>query len=242
MTEHAELGLNRTGISTSPRLTAEMLKGQEEFTPDLPGDERTLAAGRSASVREWDESIGSVPPPPTLKGMLKSGMTALKGESPTLLIDKLGARLAFERSGVRLYEALLAKFDSGGTFEGGPTRAELEGILLDEFNHFRMLTEALTELGADPTVMTPSADLEATITQGALAVLVEPRTTFAQCLEAIVTAELIDNECWSTLSKLAEQAGQKTLRTRFERALAEESAHLTNVRRWLAVSQGTVAI
>jgi rubrerythrin len=238
MSEHAELGMNRTGVATSPKLTAEMVKGQEEFAPDLPGDERTLAAARGMTARGWDEPIGSVPPPPTAKGMLKSGLTALKGESPTLLIDKLGARLAFERSGVRLYEALLAKFDGKGGFAGGPSRADLEGILRDEFNHFRMLVESLTQLGADPTVMTPSADLEATITQGALAVLVEPRTNLAQCLEAILTIELIDNDCWSTLSTLAQQAGQGTLATRFERALAEENAHLVNVRRWLAVSQG----
>jgi hypothetical protein len=238
MSEHAELGFNRTGVSTSPKLTAEMLKGQDEFAPDLPGDERTLAAGRGASARTWDEPIGSVPPPPTIKGMVKSGLTALKGESPTQLIDKLGARLAFERSGVRLYEALLSKYDSKGGFAGGPSRSELEGILLDEFNHFRMLTEALVSLGADPTVMTPAADLEATITQGALAVVVEPRTDLVQCLEALVGIELIDNECWNTLSALAREAGQNTLATRFQRALGEENAHLVNVRRWLAISQG----
>jgi hypothetical protein len=31
MSTHAELGTNRTGIATSPKLTAEMLKGQNEF-------------------------------------------------------------------------------------------------------------------------------------------------------------------------------------------------------------------
>jgi rubrerythrin len=230
--------MNRTGVSTSPKLTTEMVEGQKEFAPDRPGDERQLAMSRSTQVRQWDEKIGSVPPPPTVRGMVKSGLTMLKGESPTLFIDKLGARLAFERSGVRLYEALLSKYDATGTFPGGPTRQELEGILRDEFNHFRMLGEALAKLGADPTVMTPSADLEATITLGALAVLVDGRTNLSQCLEAIVTIELIDNDCWSTLATLAEQAGQNDLAARFHRALAEENAHLLNVRRWLAISQG----
>ena len=143
MTTHAELGMNRTGIATSPKLTKEMLEGQQEFAPDQPGDERKIASARSSSAREWDSKIGSVPPPTTVKGALKTGATALKGESPTQFIDKLGARLAFERSGVRMYEALLSKFDASGSFEGGPSRAEIEKILMDEYDHFRLLVEAL---------------------------------------------------------------------------------------------------
>ena len=238
MSMQAELGINRTGVSTSPKLTTEMLEGNKEFAPDLPGDERKIAASRCLSSREWSEPIGSVPPPPTMKGMLKSALTALKGESPTVFIDMLGARLAYERSGVRLYEALLSKYDATGSFEGGPTREQLEEILRDEFNHFRMLTEALVQLGADPTVMTPSADLEATLSQGALSVLVEPRTNLAQCLQAILAIELIDNDCWASLCELAEQAGQRELAARFQRALAEEEDHLLNVRRWLSVARG----
>lgn len=239
MSSHAELGMNKTGIATSPKLTAAMLEGQKEFVPDIQGDEALIAASRSGTAREWGEQVGSVPPPTTLKGVVKTGLTAMKGESPTLLIDKLGARLAYERSGVRLYEALLSKFDATGGFEGGPTRDLIEGILQDEYNHFKLLMQSLEHLGADPTVMTPTADLEAVITQGAMAVLVEPRTNFAQCLEAAVTIELIDNACWESLVQLAEQAGQHDLATRFQAALREENAHLANVKRWLAVSQGT---
>jgi len=230
--------MNRTGVATSPKLTAEMLKGQQEFAPDMAGDERGIASTRSSKAREWDATLGSVPPPLTPKGMLKAGMTALKGESPTLLIDKLGARLAFERSGVRLYEALLSKFDAYGSFTNGPQRGEIESILEDEYSHFRMLMDGLMKLGADPTVMTPSADLEATITQGPLAVLVDARTNLAQSLEATLAIELIDNDCWSHLIALAEEAGQSELGERFRHALAQEERHLREVRRWLAASEG----
>jgi rubrerythrin len=237
MSTHADLGMNKTGVATSPKLTAEMLEGQQEFAPDMAGDERSIALSRSSKAREWDTSLGSVPPPLTMKGMAKAGLTALKGESPTLLIDKMGARLAFERSGVRLYEALLSKYDAYGSFAGGPTREDLDAILRDEFNHFRMLVEALTKLGADPTVMTPSADLEATITQGSFAVLVDARTNLAQCLEAGLSIELLDNDCWSHLAKLAEQAGQGELAQRFYEALAQEHVHLQKIRGWLAASE-----
>jgi len=238
MTTHAELGMNRTGIATSPKLTAEMLEGQKEFAPDMPGDERKISSTRSLTAQEWDSRIGSVPPPTTLKGAVKTGMTALKGESPTQLIDRLGARLAFERSGVRLYEALLSKFDACGSFKGGPSRDELETILNDEYEHFQLLVQALEHLGADPTVMTPSADLQATLSLGAMQVMVEPRTDLAQCLEAALTLELIDNDSWAMLTTLANEAGQRELALGFERALSQEAAHLTIVRRWIAAAQG----
>jgi rubrerythrin len=196
-----------------------------------------IAVSRQAAVQEWSEPIGSVPPPTTVKGMVKAGVTALTGESPTLLIDKLGARLAFERSGVRMYETLVSKLDATGSFEGGPTRVELERILDDEYRHFRLLVEALDKLGADPTVMTPSADLQATLSAGALRVLVEPRTNLAQCLEAALTIELLDNESWDQLITVAELAKQKELAERFRAALADEQTHLDAVRRWLSASQ-----
>jgi hypothetical protein len=44
-----------------------------------------------------------------VKGVAKTGMQKLTGKKPEVLIDKLGARLAFERTGTRLYDALLGK-------------------------------------------------------------------------------------------------------------------------------------
>ena len=237
--QQSELGMNRTGISTSPRLTEQMVEGTAEFPQDQVGDEREIARTRSERARE-SEPVGSVPPPTSVKGMVKTAMTAMKGESPTLLIDKLGERLGYERTGVRLYEALLSKFDASGSFPGGPSRVELEKILRDEFDHFRMLEEAVLHLGGDPTVLTPAGDLQATMTKGVMDVVVDPRTSFAQCLEAALVAELVDNDSWAALTVLAEQAGQKDLATRFSRALAEEEGHLLNVRRWLGIAQGRI--
>ena len=89
------------------------------------------------------------------------------GAHPVVFLDKLGARLAFERMGTRLWEALLSKFDSYGSFTGGPTRDELERIATEEFEHFRLLNEAMIGLGADPTVVTPSANLQANLSKAA---------------------------------------------------------------------------
>jgi rubrerythrin len=234
---HAELGLNRTGVSTSPHLTKEMIEGTAEFPPSSGGDEQQIALARGEYAREADP-LGSVPPPLTPHGVVKVAGTALKGESPTQLIDKLGERLAFERTGTRLYEGIVSKLDALGTFAGGPTREELLEILMDEYKHFRMLQQVVERLGADPTVMTPSADLHATMSKGLLEVVVDPRTSLAECLEAALLAELADNDCWSALKELALQAGEDDLVERFAAAFAEENTHLSRVREWLAAAQG----
>jgi rubrerythrin len=234
---HAEIGVNRTGVATSPLLTKEMLEGRDEFSSDTPGDEREIAQARGEYARDADP-IGSVPPPLSPKGILKTVAQALKGESPALFIDLLGARLAYERSGTRLYEAVLSKFDALGSFPGGPTRAELESILNDEFLHFQLLESVITRSGADPTVMTPSADLQATLSKGAFEVVLDARTSLAQCLEAILLVELADNDCWGALVELARQAGEQAIAAEFVAAFAQEEQHLSKVRSWLAAAQG----
>ena len=237
-TQQSEMGRNRTGIATSPKLTEEMLAGMNEFLPSpVAGDENVIAKVREDYARDADP-LGSVPPPMTAKGAAKAMLRGVKGERPTQFVDKLGERLAFERTGVRLYGALLSKLDAFGSFDDGPTRAELEQIQREEYEHFIMLTDAVQQMGGDPTVVTPSADLHATMTAGVLAVMVDPRTTFAQCLEAALLAELADNAAWEALAQLAQQGGDDELARRFLAAQEEEVLHLEHVKRWLAAAQG----
>jgi ferritin-like metal-binding protein YciE len=235
-TQDASLGFNRTGIGTSPIASEQMMEGMDEFPPTTPGDESMIGVVRGEFAREAG-TLGSVPPPLSVKGMVKTTVQAIKGSRPTQFIDKLGERLAFERSGVRLYEALISKFESHGGFEGGPNRAQLEENMREEHEHFRLLTEVVTRLGGDPTVVTPSADLHATMTKGVMEVMVDARTTFTQCLEALLVAELSDNECWESLIELARETGEQSVVTAFEKALEEEADHLEDVRAWIAAAQ-----
>jgi hypothetical protein len=184
------------------------------------------------------EPLGSVPLPAGMTKKAKTAMKAVMGEHPTLLMDKLGERLAFERSGTRLYEALVSKHDAFGSFAGGPSKGDLEEILQEEYRHFTMLSSAIEHLGGDPTAVTPSADLHATASQGIAKVIVDPRTTLLQSLEAILIAELADNACWEALIALTQQAGEDTLVQPFEQALVTEQEHLMKVRAWLAAGQG----
>lgn len=240
-TQTATIGMNRTGIATSPIDSQRMIDGTQEFPPDKLGDERVIGEVRGLFAREA-EPIGSVPPPANLKGLVSTTVKGVQGKRPTQFIDKLGERLAFERSGVRLYEALISKYKSLGSFAGGPDLAELEHNLREEYEHFQMLTTAVTQIGGDPTVMTPSADLHATMTKGILEVMVDARTTLVQCLEALLVVELADNECWETLVELAEQSGEGAMVASFQRALAEEAQHLADVRGWIAAAQDRVVV
>ena len=152
-------------------------------------------------------------------------------------MDKLGERLAFERTGVRLYAALISKLDALGGFKGGPARPDLEGIMQEEYEHFMLLSGAIARLGGDPTVVTPSADLHATMTSGVMAVMVDARTTLVQCLEAALITELADNAAWEVLATLASQNGEADLAQLFEAAQQEEAEHLQSVKSWLAAAQ-----
>jgi hypothetical protein len=143
-----------------------------------------------------------VPLPPTLKGKFATVVETINGEHPIFFLDKLGERLAFERAGTRLYDALLSKYDAYGSFTAGPSRDDLEHVREEEYRHCTLLQAAIAQLGGDPTTVTPSANLQATAAHGVQQVVVDPRTTLLQSLEAALIAELTDNACWKALIEL----------------------------------------
>jgi len=237
MNQHATAGMNRTGMAAAPQRTQEMLAGMEEFPPSSQGSAEDLAQVRIAYAQAA-EPLGSVPLPANLKGNGTSAAKAAKGAPPLLLMDKLGERLAFERTGTRLYEALVSKHEAFGSFAGGPSRDDLEHIRHEEFQHMTLLQSVIEQLGGDPTAVTPSADLHATAAHGIQMVIVDPRTTLLQSLEAMLIAELADHACWETLVALAQEAGEDALVEPFEQAHTTEQEHLDKVQAWLAAGQG----
>jgi hypothetical protein len=62
----------------------------------------------------------------------------------------------------------------------------------------------------------------------------DPRTTIPQTLQAILSAELADNDGWQMLGKLAGQLRFPKLVTKCEKAFEEEQEHVENVRGWLS--------
>jgi hypothetical protein len=123
----SDIGMNKTGIATSPVDSADIIQAAKARQPSHLGDESLLLKVRQQYTLE-SKGVGSVPPPASLKGVAKTAVDMLKGSKPTVLIDKLGERAAFERTGVRIYQGALAKLEVLGSWEGGPTTEGLQRI------------------------------------------------------------------------------------------------------------------
>lgn len=228
-------GMNRTGIQMSPQDAKELLDAVDSTPPNPPGDESRMNQLRGAYVTQA-EPVGSVPPPGTMKGMAKTGMAAMTGKQPQLLLDKLGERLAFERTGVRLYDSLIAKMqaaiDDSTAAAPDMTPQALMHIRNQEAEHFKMVASMIEMLGGDPSAQTPCADLAGVEAMGLAQVINDPRTTVAQSLHAILTVELSDNAGWETLIDLAGDQGHDSMARDFGLALQHEREHLAKVRSW----------
>ena len=97
----------------------------------------------------------------------------------------------------------------------------------------QLCAAALESIGADPTAQTPCADTVAVASGGIMQVLTDPRTSLAQCLAAMLTAELTDTASWDLLIKLTRESGQDDLIPGFEQGLQREEEHTERVRMWL---------
>jgi hypothetical protein len=98
---------NRTGIQTSPNLARELIEGANAAVPISDGGPEDVAEYRSEYIEEAFP-IGSLP---TLPAGAEAEASDDEVETAVLL-DKLSERLAFERMGTRLYEALVNKCET----------------------------------------------------------------------------------------------------------------------------------
>lgn len=255
------MGLNRTGLQASSFAKEDMIDFAKAAAAGAPLDEGGLMAVHRDYIEEADPN-GSVPMPGTMAGLATTGMAKLTGDNPEVFIDKLGERLAFERSGARLYEALILKcaahqgdtttgIEAAGTVvteavskgNGGMEVDAVGGIDVDltvlkrihdeEEAHFFLLSRALTMLGADPTAMTPCGDVAGVMAQGLMQTVTDPSTSVPQSLGAVLAAELTDHAGWELLIELADELGHDQMAREFRRALADEERHLATVKGWL---------
>jgi hypothetical protein len=241
MHKPTDTGMNRTGAAMSPIDSHRTAAGAEAgntapasgAVAEATAEGESLKAERLTWARDA-EPLGTVPPPATIKGMMKTAMEKLQGHKPTVFIDKLGERLAFERTGTRLYEAVLAKLDAADAHPGGPSRLELQQIHDAEHRHMALVRDAILQLGADPTAMTPSADLMSVASLGWVHSITDPRTTLNQCLDILMVAEAADQSGWELLVALADQLAFDDLADQFRAALAEEAQHVRKVRSWIS--------
>ena len=235
MEDKAKLGMNRTGIQMSP-FDGPAQAEYASSRPAHPSEMDMQAAGLRASYIQESERIGSVPVPTTTKGVATAAKGKLTGNDPEVLFDKLGQRLAFERSGVRLYQAMIGKVGTVQPANADALLADLNHICNEEYEHFQMLTQVVDKLGGDPTAQTPCADVSAVSNLGILQVITNPRTTIAQSLESLLTVEMTDNASWELLIQLASRTGHQELDAPFQSALASEKEHVSKITSWLQTS------
>ncbi|MDB5951314.1 MAG: hypothetical protein JWR65_3169 [Massilia sp.] len=228
-TEH--MGMNKTGVQMSPLNTKAMLDDDKIITRVYTGDETEMARLRASYIAESD-GLGSIPPPGTMKGMVSMGVNMLKGDKPQLLLDKMAERLTMERTATRLYDALLTKLGAVNEGMGSITLEQVASIRGDEARHAVLMKEAIESMGGDPTAQTPCADLVGVEAIGLVQVLNDPRTSLAQSLHAILTAELSDNAGWETLIALADEHEQAAMVESFSDALQQERKHLGMIQTW----------
>ena len=234
MEQNMKLGMNKTGIDMSPVLSKEMIEASEKMALNGENIEADMMLFEQFYL-DNDDPLGSVPMPGTVKGAVKSTMKMMTGHHPEVFINKLGERLAYERSGVRIYEQLIMKCEHAQA-NGLPglkiPLATLQEFHHQEAEHFQMLVGCMKKLGADPTAQTPDADASGVAAMGQMKVIMDPRTSISQALEAMLSLELTDNAAWELLIKLAEDMDLPDMAEQFEHALAQEDKHLIQVKQW----------
>lgn len=233
MDKTAHMGSNRTGIDRSPLQGKVMISGAAAAT---------ATGGSEAELHEVDKDyirgaggIGSVPLPGTLRGAFDALKDKLTGRHTGALLNKIGERLAFERSGVRVYECFIAKCEAvaaGGTLPGAVDLDMLRQFCIEEAQHFALLRDVLDGLGADATAQTPDADVAGVAALGLMKVIQDPRTSVVQSLEALLSIELTDNAAWELLQQLAREMTLEAIADQFHQAEEQEDRHLATVRQW----------
>lgn len=153
-----------------------------------------------------------------------------KARRTRMLIDMLGERMAFEQTGVRMYDALLGKCRVAGSGLDDSEISMLSYFRDQEAQHLALAASAIQQLGGDIDAATPGAALVAVQCGGLMQAVSDPRATLAQSLRVMFDAELIDNASWELLIPLTRSAGHADLAERFEAALRQEAAHLRTVK------------
>jgi len=232
MAKSTKMGMNRTGAQMSPQGVKQMQQWSDQAAIDTAQGEEMLAAIRNDYLAEADP-VGSIPLPGTVKGATGAVVGKIKGKNPEVLLDKIGERIAFERTGTRLYQLFLQRLRAGVSGDSGIPIDQVEHFYVEEARHFKVASQAMESLGGDPTAQTPCADSTGVASMGILQVLSDPRSTIPQCLSALLSAELIDNAGWELLVSLAQEVGHDELVEPFQIALQEEMEHRETVQSWL---------
>lgn len=158
-------------------------------------------------------------------------MDKLTRKNPEKLIDILSERLTFERAGVRLYDAVIAKLEVTDSIELHRVLYAMHHYREEEKEHEEWLEAQIRALGGDAHDETDLARLVEKEAKGIESVILNGDNDPGHLFHALLAAELADNAGWDLLVALADEAGDRDAKREFKRRLKQEAHHLAFVRR-----------
>jgi bacterioferritin (cytochrome b1) len=161
-------------------------------------------------------------------------MNKLAKNNPEKVVDLLTERLFFERAGVKLYDAIIAKLVTSNDPEVHRTLKAMHEHRNHEKEHEEWLEAQIRALGGDAHTCTDMAALATKESAGIEAVVLDGDNEPIHLFHALMAAELADNAGWDLLVALADEAGDRDAKKELKKRLHEEEEHLVFVRRALA--------
>lgn len=150
-----------------------------------------------------------------------------------VLLDKLGERVAFERTGAQLYQALVNKYQDSEDKKYLPELVALERFYQQEAKHYELVEQVMHHLGGELEIFPPANDPTSSLTMGWMMLITDPSTNFLQALEIVLQAELVNHAGWELLIELAEKRDLPKVATQFQKCLDEKEIHIARVKQWV---------
>jgi bacterioferritin (cytochrome b1) len=157
-------------------------------------------------------------------------MRKLSEHNRARVIDLLCERLAFERSGVRLYDRVIAAMQGSADSELHAMQATMEEHRAEEKEHEEWLEAQIRALGGDASAQTEGSRLVSREAAGLEEVAANDAADLQHLMHALLAAEAVDNAGWELLVELAEDVNDRDARREFTRRLHHEREHLAFVR------------
>ncbi len=157
-------------------------------------------------------------------------MEKLATKNREKVIDMLCERLAFERSGVKLYDEIVRKMRASQDPQIEKMLDPMQEHRDQEKEHEEWLEAQIRSLGGDDRATT---DLSRLVTRESKGIeeVVQKDAEIPHLFHALLAAELVDNAGWDLLVQLADEADDDEAKRQFKKRLHEEEEHLILMRR-----------
>ena len=157
-------------------------------------------------------------------------MRKLSEHNRARVVDLLCERLAFERSGVRLYDRIIAAMQGSSDSELNAMQSTMEEHRAEEKEHEEWLEAQIRTLGGNLEVECDGAMMANSEAAGIQQIAANESADLRHLLHALLAAEAVDNAGWELLLELAEDVDDRAARREFGRRLHHEREHLAFVR------------